>query len=377
MEVDIRTLDDVLPFIEGKDEIYVNHKDGYTVVDYATIIGDVFDTDMALQCRGLKFDPDGRILARPLQKFFNLGEKEDPLHLDWSRPHHILDKLDGTMIHPAILDGETVLMTRAGVTEHAGMAQAEASDATMALCREQLNAGFTPVFEFTSPENRIVIEYDRPALTLLAVRHTVSGKYLGDGDLRDLAERYGIDAVTRHGRVDDIQTFLGDTRALQDVEGFVIAFEDGHRVKIKADRYVLRHRALSDAHREKNVLIWVLEDMVDDVIPLLSPEMADRVTGYQTRVRTTLKDRTEQVQDFVESHRDLDRKSFALAAREVLDKSLMSAAFAAIDGKDVDQAVKSHLAWASRSQPRIDSVREVYGLTWTPVYNSGVEVEDP
>ncbi len=87
----IHHIDDVLPHIAGRSEFVVAERDGYTAIDYNFALADTFDDPMRLECRGIKFDADGKILARPFQKFFNIGEREDtqPHLLDFSQPHAV------------------------------------------------------------------------------------------------------------------------------------------------------------------------------------------------------------------------------------------------------------------------------------------------
>ena len=68
--------------------------------------------------------------------------------------------------------------------------------------------------------------------------------------------------------MDDVAKFVTDARALEGLEGYVIAFADGHRVKIKADLYALRHQALADIAQEKNLLGLIARDALDAVVPL-------------------------------------------------------------------------------------------------------------
>ena len=365
MKIDIRTIDDVLPHIGEDNGIIVSRRPDHTVIDYVFTTDDTFNSDMALQCRGLKFDAEGRIIARPFHKFFNLGEREDPGQVDWSRAHHVLDKLDGTMLHAARLGDDLVFMTRMGVTDQARAAADHADDALMGFCAAQLDAGRTPLFEYTAPDNRIVVAYDKPQITLLAVRDTVSGQYMPDGDLRDLGKRFGLAVTGHNGQVADIRDFMTRARALEDVEGYVIAFDDGHRIKLKADAYVLRHRALSNAHLEKSVLAWSVNDAVDDVVPLLNGDIADRVVAYHKDVNAALARREREVLAFAERHKGQDRRDYATAVRTELEKTLHPAAFALLDGKDVRGFLKKHLIWAASSQSRIDQVRDLYGLSWS------------
>ncbi len=214
MMIEIKTIDDVLPHLVDGKGIVVSDRGNYTVIDYLFVEKNTFDSDIALQYRGLKFDKDGALIARPFQKFFNLGEKEDPLSIDWTRPHVVMDKLDGSMIHPALLEGELVFMTRMGITDHAKAAMSHASDQLLQLCRDQIASGWTPMFEYTGPENRIVVQYDSVQLTLLGVREMISGRYLTHEALVEVATAYGVDVVKTTDPVDDIKTFMADSKAL-------------------------------------------------------------------------------------------------------------------------------------------------------------------
>jgi len=364
MKVTIETLDDVLPHISYDDGMVVSEREGYTVVDYVFATPNTFANPVAQQCRGLKFGADGRIIARPFHKFFNIGEREQPHEVDFTRPHVIMDKLDGSMIHPAILDGELVFMTRMGMTDQARAAQTIASDAVIALCRDALAAGLTPMFEFTSPDNRIVVEYADARLTLLAAREVVSGAYLGHAALMALAVRHGVPVADTFGQVTDPLGFVAQGRALSGVEGYVVAFEDGHRLKLKADAYVLRHKALSGLAYEKNILAWVVADAVDDVLPLLHADTASRVAAYQAAALAALAQREDEVRKFAAHHDPSDRRAYAMAAKAQLDKRLQPAAFAIADGRDPRAALMKLLSWAAHSETRMAGIKDLFPLQW-------------
>ncbi|MEM9044346.1 MAG: RNA ligase [Pseudomonadota bacterium] len=373
MELQIAHIDDVLPHLVEGHGIFVNQRPGYQVIDYAFVIDETFSTDVALQCRGLKFDENGAIIARPFHKFFNIGEREDPKSVDWTRPHVVLDKLDGSMVHPARVNGELVFMTRAGVTDHARAALAFASDQVLKLCEAELDAGRTPIFEFTDPENRVVVLYETAALTLLASRETLTGRYLGLADLEALARAFKVPLVQQFGAVEDVVRFIAEGRALEGVEGYVVAFEDGHRVKLKAEAYALRHKALSSVHLEKNVLQWITAEALDDVLPLLNDEAAALVTDYKRQVDVAVGAAVEQIERVTAAHQGNSRKEFALAIQAQLPKHLRSAAFAVVDGRSARDAVMKHLTWAAHSQPRVDQVRPFYGLTWDAAHLTEME----
>lgn len=360
----IETIDDVLPHIQGNIGFFVTRFDDYDVIDYGFVIDETFTSQMALECRGLKFGKDGRLLARPFHKFFNLGERERPESIDWTAPHVVLAKLDGSMVHPCMVKGELTFMTRMGVTPQSKAALSIADDSVLRLSKYGLDAGMTVLFEFTSPDNRIVIGYDKPGLTLLAVRDNRTGRYLQHAELLALADRFGVPLIESLPPSGDTGRFATAARDESGIEGYVIVFDNGHRLKLKTAYYALRHKALSGLALEKNVLGWVADDAVDDVVPLLAPTLADRLRDYQQTVVRGVNTHLEQVAAFVDRHRMLGRREFAQAAQGRLDKRLQPVAFALLDGKDGRDVLKKQLLWASHSEGRLDSIRDLYNMSW-------------
>ena len=367
MELVIEHLDDVFPHIQPDTGIIHSVHKGYSVINYVFSADETFDTAIARECRGLKFAPDGTLIARPFHKFFNLGEKRPPQDEPWGTGHVILDKLDGSMIHPAIVDGEMVFMTRMGRSDQAQHAWSKAGPEIKALSAEMIEAGYTPIFEFTSPDNRIVVAYDAPELTLLAIRHMRTGSYMPHKDVEQKGTEHGVAVVGSFGIVEDVAKFWADARALEDVEGYVIAFENGHRIKIKADAYVLRHKALTGLAHEKNLLAWIAKDAVDDVLPLLSPDAADFVKGYQSQIMDAVSRWETEIGDFVAQNADLPRKDFAIKTKENIPARLQSVAFRALDGTPARTCLMEVLERASGSDTKVEAIRSLFGMKWSPM----------
>ena len=360
----INTIDDVIPHISGDVGIFCNRHADYDVIDYAYVLSETFDRPERLECRDLKFAKDGSLIARPFHKFFNLGERQGLEAVDWSRPHLVLSKLDGSMVHPCLIRGELVLMTRSGITAQSAQALAHADDGVRRLSAEFIGDGLTCMFEFTSPENRVVLPYEQSALTLLAARDNRTGVYLSHGELARRAARHNVRIVDPVMTDSDMNAFVAKARTQADIEGYVIAFEDGHRLKLKTDYYALRHRALSGLAFEKNVLAWVVQDVVDDIVPLLAPRLADRLRDYQTVIESGLSRNCDVVNQFVTAHSALERRDFARAVQEKLDKRLQPVAFSILDGKDGRLVLKRQLESATHSESRVEELRDLYGMAW-------------
>ena len=202
----ITNIADVLPAIQGRDEFVVAEKDGYTVINYNVMMADTFpdvilDADpydrasgifeqydynaaVRRECRGITFDTaTGDIIRRPFSKFFNVNEREETqLHnLDFSKEHWVDTKLDGSMIAVFMHGGELIYGTKMVAPDFNELVKqfVAASDIDYdSFCRDVIEQGYTPIFEFMHPQKRIVIDYGKPALTLLAVRNMVTGEFL-------------------------------------------------------------------------------------------------------------------------------------------------------------------------------------------------------
>lgn len=187
---EIRTINDVLPHIEGRSEFVVAERDFGTVINYMVSYADTFDMAgpddltgaIRRELRGMIFDTKGKIMSRPFHKFFNMGEREEtqPHVLDFSKPHTIMTKLDGSMLRPIVMnDGGIRWGTKMGlseVAEHAEKFIAKNPKYTE-FAEYCVARSLTPIFEYVGPYNKVVLDYQE-GLTLLAIRNNVYGNYL-------------------------------------------------------------------------------------------------------------------------------------------------------------------------------------------------------
>jgi RNA ligase len=350
----ITHIDQVLPFIKGKEEFFILEKEGYIVIDYRYSDKNTFDHPMLLECRGLKFKSDGTILARPLHKFFNLGEKENIEDINWGKPFVFVEKLDGSMIHPAMLNNELVFMTMQGVTTIAKEAFNRADLMTKIFSQVLLKRGYTPIFEYTAPDNKIVVQYDDSKLTLTAIRETVSGKYFTYDEMRRLAGFYNIDYAKTLPKIpcngDSFRIF----QQQKDIEGCVIQFDNGHRLKVKTDDYVLKHSILDLLKNEKLVFKIIVNNELDDLLPIIDPKIQPLVTDFRDKIYNYAEQDLSLVRDFITTQEGVSRKDFALNVNKNLPKRLQYIAFKMLDGRECLHLILSNMY----------ENRKEYDLSW-------------
>lgn len=238
--------------------LYVNYKsmnpDTFPpVVDYATAVRREF--------RGIAFDEkSGEVLSRPFHKFFNVGERPDE---EFTDDYHLEEKLDGSMVRPILHpNGALRLATKAGVTDVSMLAEEYVSENMPEIIDYMtwwVKCGLTPIFEFTSPNNRIVLDYDEPKLTLLALRFNRSGCYAN----------YPILQLYSDTHVQKYDAKMEDVDGRENEEGCVVVHSSGHRMKAKTDWYVKRHKAKELFDREHVFVQKVLSEEIDDIYPKL------------------------------------------------------------------------------------------------------------
>lgn len=286
----IKTLDDVLPYIKNNNNFIHVKKDGYSVINYTFNSNDTFPPvnshaeSILRECRGLIFDDNGKLISRRYHKFFNLGEREDLVY-NFSMGHDIYEKLDGSMITPVMIKGDIRWCTKMGVTDIT--ANVEKYIETVIPDRMYLEfshhcfyQNFTPIFEWCSNKNRIVMNYPDDKLVLTAIRHNENGKYIDSTMCMHIGRTYNIPFNSPINITDldigkdrnSIYEKINNTCS-EIMEGIVIRFNDGHMLKVKTEDYILQHRAKSEVENVKYAIQIIVEDKMDDYISLLSPEM--------------------------------------------------------------------------------------------------------
>jgi RNA ligase len=206
----IRHIDDVLQAIEGASEFLVADRGDHITINYMVNTPTTFppvcvpvrvemhgqvvdgnwssfedpDAAMRRECRGIKFSKDdGRIICRPMQKFFNIGQIDEtqPHLIDLSHPHDILEKLDGSFICPyKTSGGKFYVGTKMGSTDVADQAEfyMKQNPKYLDFSMDLINKGYTPTFEWCSRKQRIVVDHPEDQLILLAIRNIITGEYL-------------------------------------------------------------------------------------------------------------------------------------------------------------------------------------------------------
>jgi T4 RnlA family RNA ligase len=364
----ITNISDVLPAIEGRDEFVVAVKEGYTVINYNVMMADTFpevldSSDLRAnhdhyeienlharlrrECRGIIFDTaTGDIIRRPFHKFFNVNEREETQDhvVDLSHDHAILEKLDGSMIAPFIVNGDLIWGTKMGATDVAEPVDdfATLNEEYGIFARFTISRGYTPIFEWCSRKQRIVLDYKEDQLILTGIRDLTTGRYMSYDLMVAHAEAYRIPVVRFAFKThNEMKDFVEHVRDLEDLEGFVVRFSDGHMLKLKCDWYVQIHKAKEKILQDRNIVELILDEKLDDVKAHLPQEDRDCLTQFESDLNRMILVKSAAIMQLIYGLHDarMDRKTFALEHAESVDSYVRPIVFKNFDAEPVAEKI--------------------------------------
>lgn len=290
-------IDDYLAAIDGCNDFIVVRKPGYVVLNYLVVKSDTFpdpnEPDISLQdrrnrilrrdCRGIIFcETTGKVLRKCFHKFFNLGERTETLpdNMNFKGRHVIMDKLDGSMIAPFMLDGQVRWGTKMGLTDVAAPVEefVKRNPHYEKFAAATIASGFTPIFEWCSPQQKIVLPQAEDRLILTAIRDTKHGYYVRS----NLTAKFQIPQCTVYDgeSVEDVHAFMDRVRNEVDIEGYVVRFDTGHMVKVKCEWYCNIHKIKEQINSERAILDLMYSGGLDDALALLDPTEAARIETF-------------------------------------------------------------------------------------------------
>ena len=289
-----------------------------------------------------------------------------PENVDWNAPFIILDKLDGSMIHPIPQGNGIAWCTKMGVTEISGPAAdfANSNPAYVDLAKKMIAEGKTPIFEWCTRKNRIIVDYPEDALILTAVRDNVTGEYMAYDDMKNL----GVPVVKAwDGTYNGINEFVKYVSEMEYAEGFVIRFDDGHMLKLKSAWYVQLHKTKEMLTYEKDVWAIILDNNVDDIKAFMEPYERDRIDSFQTDLIAGLNNVADDLKWIVIAAKDNlneSKKKFALTEVPKHPEVYKALLFKIWDGYDPVELTYDYVRKNCNTQANLEKVRPLVNLKW-------------
>jgi T4 RnlA family RNA ligase len=305
----------------------------------------------AYELRGLTFvfNVDGTLFDRflLLDKFFNIDQTPCSMFsiIKDFKIERIFNKEDGSIASFVKLpNGSVKGKSKASFISEQAVGTQKIYDTDENIKRVVdyfLFKGITPVFEYVSPDNKIVVPYTNTDLILLQLRDNKTGEYLKIEDYSHILDGVSVVPTEIH-TLDDLIS-LRDI--VKDKEGWVIQFSNGKMVKLKTEWYFNLHNLFTEElNRENLILNMIFEETIDDAISLLgddvtSKETKERISEITDIVNFKIKVLCSDVNVLLKEYGG-DKKSFSLKYHKHI---LFSLAVGVINGKDlVEMATEFH-----------------------------------
>lgn len=278
------------------------------------------------------------ILARPFDRFFNVGQP-GAARIDLVESStKIYEKLDGTLVnvyfdihqqrwHVATRNVPEANTPIYSLQEKLTFRQLferclqelgvlNSYFPTFDAWASLLSKDFTYIFELTSPYNRVVVAYPHMGLHLLGIRNNKTGKEVDISIFSEIKfNNIPICPSYTFNSMEKLEEFIGSKPATEQ-EGIVICDSSFQRVKIKSVAYVYAHRTKSSAESSpRSLLALLITGALDDIIPLLDNRSKVYAATLQERFTALTTKYNHIYSSIVETMANPeDRKEFACKA---------------------------------------------------------------
>lgn len=290
--------------------------------------------EVTLRCRGLIVDDQNNVIGQGFSKFFNYGEVE----IDTGGPVQVTDKADGSLIIICKYNGQLVTATRGSFESDQAIAANKIVhdkyyDDLMSYLSWETESF---LFEYISPDNRIVLDYgDMQDLILIgSISHdTIYGKqlWLPASEIEwqgPKVEEFNVNSFA------EALSFSPRNNA----EGIVVYFENtGERLKIKQQDYVELHRLIFNLNQK---YIWEQLQSgksVDELCMSVPDELYDYVKTHADYIIYEYNEIINGIPiifNFIKNQIDIsDRKAFAEHVKNNYNVKVHSALFLMLDNQ--------------------------------------------
>ena len=292
----------------GSDVFRVFDRGEYFLCTYMVQFDGMFsvlnedENALLLEFRGSCFDREGNCIRRTYKKFFNYGQVENTKVVDLSQPHIILDKLDGSMVAPMLVNNKVIHLFKKGELFEETQQFIDENIKYEVFARYMIEMGYTPVYEYVSPSNIIVLIYEEKNMILTGCRNIFTGNLMSYDEMIFHAKKFDIPVVevlTSEKNFEKLQSYI---KNLLGKEGGIIRFDTGEMIKMKADDYLTRHIATFNIMTSPWSLYQIiLSDSLDDMANILNPEVYEMAQAFAKKLFTLIEDYAIQLEEKIVS----------------------------------------------------------------------------
>jgi hypothetical protein len=287
---------------------------------------DMIESDFSLplvrECRGLVLDESDNwaVVARPFDKFFNLGESKAAT-IDWTTAK-VQEKLDGSLILLYYYaPWEAWLVGTSGTPDASGTVSGADFTFEQLFWRVFMDLGYQLpdperakewcfMFELCTAYNRVVVRHERQRLVLLGARRKDGLEVDAPFANHFLDLMYEEVRQFRLHREHEVISTLATMNPVKQ-EGYVVCDAQFNRVKVKCPAYLALHRIKGNGYPSKGRLLELIQMGEMSEVLAVYPEWIDDMVS----LRDLLDEAVLDIESDYAVLKDIeDQKAFAAEA---------------------------------------------------------------
>ena len=342
----LNSKNDLTKAYQQKDSILIStnfDRDLYTV---KYLHGGVDFTDiMNRNARGLTYDSDGNIVTIGFEKFFNYRQLDEyqtytddfkEKYSDTNRNLNleVYEKLDGTFIALGLDKNENLVAATSSSTSSKYTQIAEDYFNNLPNIDKiktfMKNTNMSLMFEYTSPDNLIVIPYNQTEFPLIGARQRDINAPISE--YKELQVIAGLfDLKVCQSQKMDLDQIIEYQKTNKTSEGFVARNEYGNLLKFKTDYWFEEKENLGDlffgnplTQQKVNKYVELyLNDEMDDFIAYKNQRVGKGGLQEIEQLYNQLQTRVSEYKTLTDKYKDLSRRDIAQLDIDNIGKSII------------------------------------------------------
>ena len=342
----LNSKNDLTKAYQQKDSILISTNFDRDLYTLKYLHGGVDFTDiMNRNARGLTYDSDGNIVTIGFEKFFNYRQLDEyqtytddfkEKYSDTNRNLNleVYEKLDGTFITLGLDKNENLVAATSSSTSSKYTQIAEDYFNNLPNIDKiktfMKNTNMSLMFEYTSPDNLIVIPYNQTEFTLIGARQRdITAPISEYKELQVIAGLFDL-KVCQSQKM-DLDQIIEYQKTNKTSEGFVARNEYGNLLKFKTDYWFEEKENLGDlffgnplTQQKVNKYVELyLNDEMDDFIAYKNQRVGKGGLQEIDHLYNQLQTRVSEYKTLTDKYKDLSRRDIAQLDIDNIGKSII------------------------------------------------------
>lgn len=307
--------------------------------------------------RSSVWNSNGELISAGFKKFFNWGEQPDltytPFSMTANGGVNLVEKIDGSTLIVSKYKDELITRTRgtidASIMENGHELELLKEKYPKAFDNEHLNNGYSFLFEWVSPENRIVLRYPEPDIILIGIIDHSDYGMITQKALDKIGADYGLKRP-RYFNFSSLKEMHEAVEAFKGMEGLCVYCNHDQDIrKVKGVDYLARHRLKDELGSFERVVDFYFTQNKPDfntfyqaIVDTVDWETAEECRGDASRIIDGMKE-VNKIIDYMKNFVDkfngqnLTRKQIATEIFSAYGQTnRASYAFKILDGKEIE-----------------------------------------